>query len=752
MRSKFVGILLFLVLLTPGSLLAQGLFQAVGLPATVTSTGQTEVIGPIIVSMTQGPAGAGTLVIDVSPLQITNATAADISVAPTGLTVGATTIDTTNNLVQIPVNASTSSNASIRIQGIRVAVAGTNINSLNAKLSWLNSGNVFTSGASVPVISSVQSGLVAQPITDPFVIFNGQVYRNTSTIHVAEGYAGAFSNSAQFGQTGSTQVRIRVTDFPNGIQMVFPATITANESSATLTAVGGAPVTLTGAAGFNTVSYNYSKAANSDSLTESFDIKFSVNVVGPVDILQPTIEVSLTPIGAAVPNATFPATDIPRYAEDEILVQAGSSRIITKVLYWTGVSSSMQNQIHMTNPSSRVANLTIDAFDTAGQAVSGTGVTNPVKLALPANQSLVRSVSDLFGTAAGIASIRVQSTSPDLLAVAVVTGNGVNESVPFVSRTIASAFFPVVNEGAQLQLMNPNSAAVTGKLTLLSADGKVVSATPVSLGPLASTSIAVQTAFGSANPQSGYASAVFSNQVAAFESFGTGNALNLTAIQPTASEASLFIPFIAGGSSFQTDVNLINLSDQIVALQAELFTGNGTQVGSTQLITMLPGDQLVSSIQQIFSQSPDTGYVRIDLPQLYKGFFSYYPAIAGMARVRSLAGGSTVIPLSAYPLADSFVLGDGTSAGGFEGIAFVNPTGSNVAVTLQALNLDGSLAAAASVTLSGGQVVSQLTNQLFNGGLPAQTVIRVTSSAPIAVTAISGTTALDQIRSLPVLR
>jgi hypothetical protein len=224
------------------------------------------------------------------------------------------------------------------------------------------------------------------------------------------------------------------------------------------------------------------------------------------------------------------------------------------------------------------------------------------------------------------------------------------------------------------------------------------------------------------------------------------------AIQPPAADSSLIIPFIAGGSSFQTDVNLINLSDQTVAMLAQLFSGSGTQVGSTQTITMAPGQQFTSTVQQMFSQSPDTGYVRFNVPQLSKGFFSYYPTISGMARVRSSAGGSTVIPLSAYPLADAFILGDGTSGGGFEGIAFVNPTGSNVSVNVQALNLDGSVAASGSLTLGGGQIASQLTNQLFNGGLPPQTVIRVTSSTPIAVTAISGTNALDQFRSLPVLR
>ena len=748
MKSKFLGIVLFFILLTPGSLLAQGVFQAVGIPRTVTATGQTEVLGTIILSMTQGPAGSDTLVIDVSPLQLTNANPADISITATGLSAGTTTMDTTNNSVQIQVTGSTGSTASMRIDGIRVAVAGTGITSFNAKLSWLNTRNVFTSSPSVQVINAVQSGLVAQTITDPFLIYAGQVVRSTSTIHAGEGYASAFKDCCQFGQTVPTEVRIRVTDFPDGLLITFPATVTATESSATLNTAGGGAVSLTSAPGFNTVTYNFSQAANSDDVAESFDIKFTVTVVGAVSTIQPTIEVSLAPIGAATPTSSLPSTAVPRYAEDEVLVQAGSSRIITKVLYWTGVSASLQNQIHITNPSSRSANLTIDAFDTTGQAVAVTGVTNPARVTLAANQSLVRSVSDLFGTSAGIASIRIQSTSPDLLAAAVVTGNGVNESAPFTSRAIASAFFPVVNEGAQLQLMNPNSSAVTGTLTLRNEQGQVVSTVPLSLNVLASTSLALNTAFGT-TPQSGYATAVFSNPVVAFESFGQ---TNLIAVQPPAADAALFIPFTAGGDGLQTDVNLINLSDQTVVLKAQLFTGTGPQASSTSLITMAPGEQLASSIQRIFAQSPAIGYVRIDVPQFYKGFFAYYPAIAGQARVRSSQGGSTVIPLSSYPLADAFVLGDGTSNGGFVGIALVNPTASNVAVNLQALNLDGSVAATASVTSNPAQVLAQLTSQLFTGAVPAQTVIRVTSSAPIAVTAISGTTALDQIRSLPVLR
>ena len=751
MKSKLSALFLFLILAAPGSLLAQGLFQGAGLPQAVTATGQTEAIGPIVVSMTQGPAGAGTLVLDVSPLQLTNASAADIRVTPAALTVGTTAIDTTKNLVQIPVQASASSTGSIRIEGIRVAVAGAGITSANVKLSWQNSLNVFTSGTTVPVINAVQSALVAQPISDPFLIFNGQVYRSTSTINVGEGFASAFSNSTQFGQTGPTQVRIRVTDFPDGLQMIFPASVTAKESAATLTTVGGAPVILPLAGGDNVVTYAFSGAANSDSTIESFDIKFSVAVTGALSDLQPTIEVSLAPIGAAIPSSNLPSTSIPRYAEDEILVQAGTSRTVTKVLYWTGINASFQNQVQLTNPSSRVSNLTIDAFDPTGQAISGTGVTNPVKLSVGANQSLVRGVADLFGTSAGVASIRIQSTSKDVLAAGVVSGNGVDQAAPFVSRAIANAYFPVVNEAAQLQLMNPTSSTVTGTITLRDEAGQFVASTQVKLAPLGSTIVALQSALNM-TLQRGYASAVFSDSVIAFESFGEGKQPNLFAIQPPASVETLFIPFTAGGTSFQTDVNLVNVSDQTVTLTATLFTGSGSQSGFAKAITMGPGEQLASSVQQLFSQSPATGYVRLDVPLLRKGFFAYYPTITGLARIRSTQGGTTVVPLSVYPLSEAFVLGDGTSAGGFEGIALVNPTASDVSVSLQALNLDGSVAATATVNLTAGQVFSQLTTQLFNGGLPALTVIRVTASAPIAITAISGTTALDQFRALPVLR
>src|ERR1051326_6609395 len=115
MKSKFLGILVGLIFLTPGSLVAQGLFQSFGIHRPVAATGQREILVEIIANMAPGPFAADAPVIDVSPLKITNASAADISVTTVGLTVGATTIDTTNNLIQIPVTSSSGSTASMTI-------------------------------------------------------------------------------------------------------------------------------------------------------------------------------------------------------------------------------------------------------------------------------------------------------------------------------------------------------------------------------------------------------------------------------------------------------------------------------------------------------------------------------------------------------------------------------------------------------------------------------------------------------------
>src|SRR5437660_11193307 len=159
MKFRLLALLVFFLLLASGNLAAQGIFDALSFPTTVIATGQTEVAGPLIVSLRTGTTVSGTLVIDLSPFRITNTTASDIRVTATGITVGATAIDTDASQIRIPVNAGASA-GSIRVDGIRLAIAGTGATSINAKLSWEDSLNVLNSGATLNVVNSVQTGLV----------------------------------------------------------------------------------------------------------------------------------------------------------------------------------------------------------------------------------------------------------------------------------------------------------------------------------------------------------------------------------------------------------------------------------------------------------------------------------------------------------------------------------------------------------------------------------------------------------------
>jgi len=747
MKLKLLSLVfvVVVVILLPGSLRAQGIFDGFSFPVTVTATGQTELVGAVMASLRTGTTVSGTLVIDVSPYKITNPNAASIQITATGITVGAATIDNDACIIRIPINAGASA-GSIRIDGIRIAIAGTGATSVNAKLSWEDSLNVLASGTTLAVVNSVQTGLAADPVTDRFVIFNGQLVDNSSTISVREGYAAAFSDATNFGQTVPTRVRIHLSDLPAGLQLNFPPSVTSKDSAAALTTVGGGPVSiLLPNGGASDVTYNFAGVSGSSGIVERFDIPFTVTIVGTLSLSQPTIEVGLAPIGAAVPDSTFPSTDIPRYAKDDIVVQEGTSRIITKVLYWTGVNQQSQNQINLLNPSSNVANLTIDAFNAAGQAL-----TTPVKLSLSANQSITRSLSDLFGSASGISSIRVQSTGPDVLAIAVVSGGATSESVAFVSRTLAGFVVPVVNQAAQLSIFNPNSSQVTGTLTLRTEDGRTVSSVPVTLGALSSSSVTVAATF--ASPSSGYISGDFSLPVIADESFGDSTNLNLLAIQPPAVVAVLYAPLSVVGNGFQTDINLINVSTDSVMLRAQLYNATGTAVGPVVFITIPPHEQLARSVAQIFPQTATTGFIRLEVPQLMSGFFPYFPLISGHAQIRSVQGGSTVIPLSAFPLSDQYILGSGTGASEFQGLTLINPGATAASVTLQAMNGGGTVTASTAVTLNGGQVTSRLVTEFFTGGLPPQSVIRITSSSPLVVTAVTGSTTLDILRSLPVLK
>src|SRR5438128_857479 len=127
MKLRFTVLAALLIAAMSGTVFAQGAqFTGLGFPKTVTATGQTAAIGTVMESLRRGVTNGGHLLINLAPLRITNISPSDIQVTATGITVGATSIDTDNSLVRIAVNPGASA-GSIRVDGIRVAIAGTGI-------------------------------------------------------------------------------------------------------------------------------------------------------------------------------------------------------------------------------------------------------------------------------------------------------------------------------------------------------------------------------------------------------------------------------------------------------------------------------------------------------------------------------------------------------------------------------------------------------------------------------------------------
>ena len=620
----------------------QGVFLPIGIPRTAAGTGHTELAGPIHLALRSGTTLADTVVVDPSPFKITNANSADIRVTSSGnLVAGAPTIDSTANLLRVPINGGGSS-GSVRIEGLRLSLSNSGAASVPIRVFFGESKNVMLPSFRVVVIGRILPGLTAPNMTDRFSIYNDQVVDASAVITFAEGFASSFTSSGDFGQTGGTRIRIRVSDFPSGLQMQFPASLSAAKTGATLTTVEGTTIELPRPDGSTEVIYVYSQAGDSSSELESFDVTFTVTASGTVEVLQPTIEISLAPIGVDVPTDAFPSTAIPRFSEDNIVVLAGSSRIVTQRLYWTGIEPSLENRLSLLNSGQRTSNVTVEGLLKNGTTLVRSTVT------VPAGQSWAQSLDSLFETGLeNLAAIEVQSTGDGLFAVGTVFGANSEESTVLARRGVSDFIIPAGLESDRISLLNTGASAANGTLRLRSETGSDVAEFSVTLEPRASFSSALSEVF----PQGSgaYISGSFDRPVVGTVSSPSTERLRIMTARATTGTPQLFIPLIVSGNGYESMLTLINPTKEKVSLTATI-NGETLSESSTE-ITLEPGESSTRPVTDLFGPvaAVSVGYIRLDIPGVSKGFFTTYPNIDGHVEIRSGAGrSSTTIPVSRY--------------------------------------------------------------------------------------------------------
>jgi len=350
MKTKTLLIAAVMFLGLTAAAFAQATYSVGSTPVTaVVNTGQVELTGALSFSLSSGTSTTGTFTVSYgvpitsafSAVTITAGTAlvggAACVIGPTGFAVNTTSSSNTNGvlIVNVPTGCTA---GSINVSGIRVAVAGTTLTSLNASIS--STGNLITAGqTSVTVISSIAAGIASGypkvSTAGSINAISGGVTGSPVNITIKEGFLDAFGQTAT-----STNAGIRITlnaAPPAGVTFVFPATATTNgvgiPQFGTMNADGtgaapGAPPTNIGlvtiSSASTSLSVYYKMVSGSDSTTqETLTIPVTVNVDTnvvslPIATASFTVVASMAPIGNAfATDGVTPITTaalIPRYA------------------------------------------------------------------------------------------------------------------------------------------------------------------------------------------------------------------------------------------------------------------------------------------------------------------------------------------------------------------------------------------------------------------------------------------------------
>jgi hypothetical protein len=635
---------------------------------------------------------------------------------------------------------------------------GKTITNLDAAIS--STGNSIIAGQnSVRIVRSVADGLLLD-VTGGNVItlVDGLLVTGPGTFVVSEGWERAFSSSIGVaGQTNKTQIIFEVNGLPDNVQLTFPSPL-INGNFGTLVSTTGFPVTLDNQSPTNRVTYEFTEGATSPVLIDGFSITPALTYTGVPGTGSATIQVALGPFGAAVPNATFPSTGIPRF--DPVFLPAGSGPTQATVTKVIPILGGLDDQsISISNTSSGGAALSIRARATDGSLVSATGVTNATTLSVPARQTALVSLKDLFGTAASVtnvSAIEVESQNPSTILSGIGTSAGRRFSAGRPPQGLLT-YLPFdrlgISDIPALTVFNSSGASQDVTVTLRSSTGSNLATAVRSLNSLGSFRETFSTLFPAATslPQSGYITVRSPNF---FQAALLNNPKTAAEETPTLSQvinSPIVGPFFAFGGPYNTVLSLINSSDTNsarVSLQVNDTTGNA--LGSPFITTLAANERQNFDFKTLFgAASPNqivTGSFSVTLaPTSFVSPFQSPPAVFGA--VRLIAGaGSAVLPLSEDSGKQYFLTPGTETSAGYTGVVISNSSANAITVTADVFSVSGATIGTTTFTVNANTTKIQLVRELVPASLNTDNfLVRITSNANVKVVGIRGTLNLSEL-------
>ena len=714
---------------------AQATFSVSSTAPTVIRTGHAEPVGGMAFAVVSGTTVAEDIAIDLSPAVLTS-DATDISTSPVqaGFTA---TVDRDAGRVELHVPAGIGPGTVVHLEGLRVSVPASGIETLDARISTVE--NRLISGNHVTrVIAGVGDAIVIDPSTDSVYTYNsGRVLiDHLGHFTFSEGFATAFSDG--------TEIIFQASALPRNTQLRFPATIGSQTGARLMTAGGetdGAYVTLASGGSHNRVVYTFAPGNGpSRSAVDVFSFSPVLERTGPVGAGTGFYQVTIGPIGAAKPTRTLPSRAVPRY--EELLLPVLGPDLPSSKTFLFPVERGVDTQsFTISNTATGAVPLTIRAFDEAGDLLEGSDVANERSRLLGARETLTFDLETMFGpgaTAPTVASVTIESKSDRPVATKIGTTAGGAYAVDS-QAPVEPAYFPFDRRSAGemplVSVAGAGAADFESQWTLMDTDGGEQASAVREAGSGGAVRGSLDTLFGitaAAVPLAGYV------RVESIEAQFRGNLVDnpgeetfaVPALRATGSSWTVFPYFVIGGG-YNTVVTLINASDETAAVTATAFDADGAKIApgfTTRIAPQTMEDLDWAAI--LGTGSLRQGYFTLDVVQADRPHpFVSVPPLAGAVRIEA-PGSRTAATLINESGDEFFFTPVRSDEDEYTGLSIFNAGQEEIEVLIEAYAADGEVLDSAEFMVAGRALQIGLLRELLPElGAADGGYVRVTSTS-----------------------
>jgi len=377
------------------------------------------------------------------------------------------------------------------------------------------------------------------------------------------------------------------------------------------------------------------------------------------------------------------------------------------------------------NLDSAEAKITLTAYGTDGQLLTGPGFVNPVELTIPANEQIARPVTTLFNTALPVRTtgwIHLTGGSDAVAGFFLYLNSTVTRfdgaDLPISARKIV--YNLVRNDSdysTEINLVNPSAAVAPVTLDLVRPDGSKLSQ-QVSLPAHGISRFSPSDLFSVSTIDAGsYLVATSSgSSIAGFEfvTSSNGDLLGLNACDADDQKDYLYFPQMVALSPWESELGLVNYSTDPVIVTIYARKADGSLYDADSLTTnpvtrgLEAGESLSDNVAELFGFKPLTtvdGWieVRASAPSL-NGYLRY--GIPSVGSLTAIAGATTPSRVSVF----SHIA---TSSGFFHGLALLNSATLTANTRILAMTPEGEILGSLDTVLRPKQRISKLLTELI---------------------------------------